>query len=150
MRDPAEVLTPIQLADLHAACFTNPPPWDAAAFAALLSGPGVVLLADDQGRGFLLARVVADEAEVLTLAVDPAHRRAGVARDLMARFDAAVTARGAVSAFLEVAEPNAAARALYAACGWEQAGRRRGYYRASGYQPADALILCKSFARPLT
>ena len=140
------VMEPRVLARVHARCFVNPAPWDAAAFAALLAGPGVRLLADAEGRGFLLARVVADEAEVLTLAVDPAARRAGVARALLGRFDAL----GAAQGFLEVSAENGAALALYQACGWAEAGRRKGYYRAPGQPIADALILCKSFARPVT
>lgn len=140
-------MTPDALAAIHARCFTLPPPWNAGAFAGLLAAPQVVLLADPEARGFLLARVVADEAEVLTLAVDPAHRRQGIGAALLARFEVEMRARGAVTAFLEVSDRNPAARALYAAQGWQEAGRRRGYYRASGHAPADALILCKSIAQ---
>lgn len=140
-------MTPEILAALHARCFVVPAPWDAAAFAELLSAPGVVLLSDPDARGFLLARIVADEAEVLTLAVDPAHRRLGLGRVLMGRFDEAMQARGACTGFLEVAADNAAGRALYAACGWSEAGRRRAYYRTPGQSPVDALILCKPLAQ---
>lgn len=146
MHAPVDLNRPESLAALHARCFVNPPPWDASAFASLLAGAGVTLLTDPRGRGFLLARVVADEAEVLTLAVDPAQRRAGIARSLLARFDGL----GAAQAFLEVSADNGPARALYAACGWSEVGRRKAYYRASGHPTADALILCKSFARPVT
>lgn len=93
---------------------------------------------------FLLGRTVLDEAELLTLAVAPEARRKGLARDLLTRFEAEAIQRGATRAFLEVAEENAAARALYHAAGWRQAGRRRGYFTASGMPPQDGLILTRT------
>ncbi|WP_207102105.1 ribosomal protein S18-alanine N-acetyltransferase [Paracoccus shandongensis] len=119
-------MTPDQLAALHARCFTLPRPWSAPAFAALLDSPHVFLLA--RPDGFLLGRTVADEAELLTLAVSPDARRQGIARDLVAEFAATSRARGATRAFLEVAADNAPAQALYAATGWRETGRRRRYY----------------------
>lgn len=143
-------MTPGSLASLHARCFTTPAPWSAASFAAFLADPAVFLIADPQGRAFLLGRVIAGEAELLTLATAPESRRLGLARDLLARFDRQAQARSATTAFLEVAETNTAARALYAAAGWQQAGRRPAYYRAAGATPVAALILCKSPGAPLT
>ncbi|HPD92902.1 MAG: GNAT family N-acetyltransferase [Rhodobacter sp.] len=139
-------MTPDALAALHARTFVAPPPWSAASFAALLARPHVFLEADAQGRAFALGQVIAGEAELLTLATDPAHRRQGLARALLARFAASARQRGADSAFLEVAENNAAARALYAASGWTARGRRPGYYRTPGQPAVAALILCKSLA----
>jgi len=134
-------MTPAALARLHALAFRTPPPWSAGAFADLLNGPGVFLLTAD--GGFLLARAVADEAEILTLAVDPARRRQGIARRLLADFDAGATARGAVRAFLEVAADNAPARALYLGAGWHQIGIRKGYVRRPDGPDIDALILTR-------
>ncbi|WP_323020149.1 GNAT family N-acetyltransferase [Pararhodobacter sp.] len=139
-------MSPEDLALLHAAAFTAPPPWSAASFAGLLASPAVFLVADPRGRAFALGRVVAGEAELLTLATDPGARRQGLARASLAEFDRAARERGALSAFLEVAEDNAAARALYVACGWTQQGRRPGYYVAPGGERIAALILCKSLA----
>ena len=139
-------MTPDALAALHRRCFTTPPPWGADSFADLLASPFSFLEADAQGRAFALGRVIAGEAELLTLATDPDLRRQGLARGLMARFEAAARARGATEAFLEVAEDNAPARALYAACGFTQAGRRPGYYVAPTGDAVAALILCKSIA----
>lgn len=135
-------MTPEALAALHARCFLCPPPWTAQAFAALLAGPGVFLLthpaADPpEAVGFLLGRAVAGEAEVLTLAVDPAVRRAGAGRALVAAFLAKARRRDAADAFLEVASDNVAARGLYAATGWHAAGRRPAYYGPG----IDALVL---------
>jgi ribosomal-protein-alanine N-acetyltransferase len=134
-------MTPEALARLHAAAFVEERPWTAPEFAALLAGPGALLLGDD--RAMLLARVAADEAEVLTLATDPAWRRQGLAGALLGRFHAEARARGAVRAFLEVAEDNVAARALYAGAGYSEAGRRRGYYRKASGGTVDALLLSR-------
>lgn len=139
-------MSPEALADLHARCFVSPPPWTAAGFGGLLADPGVFLAAEAGGGGFVLGRVVAGEVELLTLAVDPARRRQGVARGLMAAFEGEARGRGALEAFLEVAEDNTAARALYLACGWRLGGRRPGYYRNAAGEPVAALILCKSLA----
>lgn len=139
-------MTPEALAALHAAAFTAPPPWSAASFAALLDSPQVFLVAEPQGRAFALGRVVAGEAELLTLATDPGARRRGWARACLEGFDAEARRRGADTAFLEVAEDNAAARALYAATGWQSAGRRPGYYPGPAGTRVAALILCKSLA----
>ena len=132
-------MTPDDLAALHARCFVTPRPWTAAEFAGLLAAPGAFLLTESSG--FLLGRVIAGEAELLTVAVDPLARRQGSGRALVAQFAAQARARGAQTAFLEVAEGNEPARALYAACGWPAAGRRRGYYRHPDGRAEDALVL---------
>jgi ribosomal-protein-alanine N-acetyltransferase len=127
------------LARLHAACFTTPRPWSAAEIAALLDSPHVFARMTD--GGFLLGRVIADEAELLTLAVDPALRRRGIARALLAQFLDVARNRGAARAFLEVAADNAAALALYRGAGFAEDGLRRGYYRQAGGGAVDALLL---------
>ena len=120
-------MTPDQLAALHARCFPgHPRPWSAAEFADLLANALNFVLIRPQG--FLLGRVVADEAELLTLAVAPEARRMGLARALLAEFAQVSSARGAHEAFLEVASDNAPAIALYASAGWQRAGTRRDYY----------------------
>lgn len=135
----AAAAPPRALAALHAAAFTVPRPWTAEELAALLAHPGAVLAAAEQG--FALARVAADEAELLTIAVAPAARRRGLGRQLLARVLTAAAGRGARSVFLEVAADNAPARALYAMAGFAEAGRRRGYYGG-----ADALVLRRPLA----
>ena len=128
---------PEALAALHAAAF--PAPWDAAAFAALSAQPGVLALVEDDG--FILIRVVADEAEILTLAVRPEARRRGLGARLVAAAAARAAALGAERLFLEVAQDNAAARGLYARSGFAEVGRRRGYYARPGATAVDALTL---------
>lgn len=132
-------MTAAELARLHATCFTTPKPWGAAAFTDLLTSPAVFLLTAP--TGFILGRVVADEAEVLTLAVDPAARRQGIGRDLVGRFKAQASARGAVTAFLEVAADNRAAIALYHTAGFVESGRRRQYYRQPDGSHTDAIVM---------
>lgn len=136
-------MTPDALSRLHAAAFAGGRPWSAAEFAALLAAPGALLLGD--ARAALLARVALDEAEVLTLATHPAHRRQGLARALLDALRPEAARRGAARAFLEVAEDNAAARALYEGAGYAEVGRRPAYYPREGGAPAAALVL----ARPL-
>lgn len=131
------------LAALHAAAFPPGEQWDAEAIRVLLGLPGGFGLLRP-GAGFVLARVAADEAEILTLAVVPAARRQGHGGALLAGAMAAAAARGAAAMFLEVAEPNAAARALYAAAGFTEAGRRRRYYPDG----ADALVLRTALVSP--
>ncbi|SFS34267.1 GNAT family N-acetyltransferase [Brevundimonas viscosa] len=136
--------SPERLADLHASAFEAP--WDAAAFTALLVQPGV--FAAERPDGFILMRVVADEAEILTLAVRPSARGQGLGGELTAEGLARARARGAERAFLEVAEDNAAARALYARLGFSEVGRRRGYYGGPEGRRRDALLLALNFPGP--
>lgn len=126
------------MALIHAAAFPAGERWDTAAFAAQLALPGVFGFLDDLG-GMILGRVVADEAEVLTLAVHPRARRQGIGRGLLGALLAETGRRGATRVFLEVAEGNAPARALYAVLGFAPVGRRRGYYAAGD----DGLVLCR-------
>lgn len=137
-------MTPADLAALHAACFTSPRPWLEAEFAGFLSNRLVFLLTEP--GGFLLGRVIADEAEILTLAVDPACRRKGIAARLVSAFLTESARRGAASAFLEVAEGNTAARALYASAGFTESGRRRGYYDRPEGGAEDGLVLSYGLA----
>jgi [ribosomal protein S18]-alanine N-acetyltransferase len=127
-----------RLVVLHAACFTEA--WSRDFLMRLMEGPGVYgWLADDDA--FLLLRVVADEAEVLSIGTRPDARRAGLARALVQHAIAAAQAHGATRLFLEVAADNVAALALYRAHGFMEVGRRRGYY--SGI---DALVLARGLS----
>jgi len=131
------------LAKLHAASFDQP--WTAADIAGLLDGPGGYGLAarDEAGAavGFILARAIAGEAEILTLAVAPSHRRQGVARALVEAAAGVAASLAAESLFLEVAADNAAAIGLYRAAGFAEVGRRRGYYAKAADAAIDALVM---------
>ncbi|WP_395944214.1 ribosomal protein S18-alanine N-acetyltransferase [Brevundimonas sp.] len=128
---------PTELAAIHAEAFAHP--WTPAEFADLLSQPGVFAVVE--AEGFILMRVVLDEAEILTLAVRPDARRAGLGGRLTGQGVVTAARAGAARLFLEVAQDNAAARALYARAGFEQIGRRRAYYATADGGRTDALVL---------
>lgn len=92
------------------------------------------------GRAYAHWRVnpAAEEAELLRLAVHPAHRREGLAAALLAASERDLRGAGIRTLLLEVRVSNAAARALYAAAGWEEAGLRRAYY-----QDGEDAALCR-------
>ena len=129
------------LAALHAASFDEP--WSADDILRFADDRGgFALVADDEEdgpAGFILCRLIAGEAEVLTLAVRPGARRRGVARALLAE---ALALAGAVGAptFLEVAADNPGALALYQQAGFERVGRRAGYYARPG-AAVDAIVM---------
>ena len=128
------------LAAIHAAAFPPAEHWDESAIATQLTLPGGFGLLHPAG-GMALGRMAADEAEILALAVIPERRRSGIGRLLLAQAQAQAAAAGARVVFLEVSARNAAARALYAAGGYREVGRRTRYYPDG----TDALVL----ARPL-
>ena len=130
------------LAELHAEAFDAP--WSAAAFADLLTQDGVVLGGEE--GGFILIRAVADEAEILTLAVRPEARRRGLGARLVRAATGRAAELGATRLFLEVAEDNVAAQALYASLGFAAAGRRPRYYPRAEGSAVDALILVLNFS----
>lgn len=136
-------MTPAQMAEIHAACFITPRPWSAAEIADLLASTLCFFIAVPSG--FLMGRVVAGEAELLTLAVMPVARQRGIGGQLMAGFLTECRARGADSVFLEVAENNPAALHLYARMGFAQTGRRPAYYHPPQGPAVAALILAHEF-----
>jgi ribosomal-protein-alanine N-acetyltransferase len=128
-------------AALHAACFAAA--WDAASFRTFLGQPGVIgLLASENGKpeGFMLGRCAAGEAEILTIGVLPARRRHGLGGVLLDAL-VAVLPGDVTALFLEVADGNSAAIALYRSRGFHPVARRSRYY-ADG---ADALLLRRAF-----
>lgn len=135
-----------QVARVHAEDFARP--WSGDEFAALIEQDTVFgYAAREVGRpeaglaGFVLARVAADEAEILTVAVARAHRRAGLGRALMDAVLRELHAERAESLFLEVDEANLPALALYRRLGFEQVGRRPGYYEHAGGPRTGALVM---------
>lgn len=118
--------------------------WDADSISRLLALPGVFgLLAVPGGQpaGFVLARLAADECEILNVAVAAGSRRQGLGRSLMAAAMALAGERGARAMFLEVASDNEPALALYRELGFAQAGIRPCYYRRGPDNFTDALIM---------
>jgi ribosomal-protein-alanine N-acetyltransferase len=121
------------LAALHGETFPEEP-WSAENFRALLAQPTITAWLDERG-GFLLLRIAADEAEILTLG--SILRRQGIARALMETGINHAKAAGVTKIFLEVADQNIAAKALYTELGFTQLSLRKHYY-ANG---DDALLL---------
>lgn len=78
--------------------------------------------------GYALGWVAADEAQLMSIAVEPAARGLGVGRALLARFLEAMPEEGVHTIVLEVRVSNAAARRLYEAAGFVPVGSRRRYY----------------------
>lgn len=131
------------LAAVHARAFRHA--WSEGDFERLLVDPRVVChLARNGGNGgaagFVLSRMVDDEAEILMVAVAPAEQGRGLGRRLIARHLSRLAARGVRRVFLEVDEGNEPALQLYTRAGFMQVGRRPGYY-AKDEGHAAALIL---------
>jgi ribosomal-protein-alanine N-acetyltransferase len=144
---PVTAAGPLSL--LHAACFPEDP-WDRAAMARVLGLAGVfgkIAWDGEMPIGFVLARDLGDECEILALGVLPHRRRHGIARRLMTAVAVEATARRLGSIVLEVAADNDAARHLYAALGYVAVGRRPRYYRRNN-EAIDALILRLRLDRP--
>ena len=134
-------MTPAEMAAIYAVAFPEGRAWSAGEIAGLTDGPGGFAVAADSG--FAIGRAIAGEAELITIAVDPAARRRGIGGTLLAAFETEARARGADTAFLEVAADNAAAIALYRGAGWDETGRRRSYYPRPG-GAVDAITMAKT------
>lgn len=132
-------------AALHAESF--PDSWSERSFTAFLhlrNTTGHLAWSADAAVGFALTRVAMEEAELLTIGVDPQARRLGVGRALLkAAMDAALD-QGARLMHLEVAVTNATARRLYGAIGFREVGRRPRYYADGGDAIACQLPLTPS------
>lgn len=131
-----------RLAALHGTAFARP--WDVHDFERLLGERSV--LADGFFRGaslsgFAMSRLVVDEAEILTVALDTPARGKGYARTLLAYHLDALAPRGARVVHLEVEEGNAPALALYRRLGFGEIGRREGYYARPDGTRAAALTM---------
>lgn len=98
--------------------------------------PGLGLWGEAGLQAMACGWLILDELHITVVAVDPACRRRGLGRGVLAGLLAHGRVAGARHATLEVAAPNGAARGLYAAVGFQEAGIRRAYYRNGD----DALI----------
>lgn len=122
--------------------------WTRSQCAGILPLSGVVLiLARDEGgqvQGFSLLRTVADEAELLLLAVAPPAQRNGVGSSLLTHFIEHGRSNGARRLHLEVRDGNPAV-AMYRSYGFEEEGRRRKYYCGEDGSQYDALTMARRF-----
>jgi ribosomal-protein-alanine N-acetyltransferase len=133
-----------RLAAIHAAAFARP--WSTLDFERLLGERGVMADGLFLGRatkpsGFVLSRIVLDEAEILTVAIAPEARGKGHARPLLSRHLDELSRRAVARVHLEVEEGNAAAIALYRRLRFRDTGRREGYYRKADGTQVSALTM---------
>lgn len=129
-------------AAIHAAAADAP--WSVETIGGLLAHAGafgLLAVAGEEPQGFIVCRVAADEAEILTLAVLPAARRRGFGRALLAGAGRQAVAAGAVRLLLEVSVVNAPALALYRSVGFRDVGRRKGYYVHAQGAAVDAAVM---------
>ena len=96
--------------------------------------------------GFIMSRLAAGEAEILSVAVAASYRGKGLARRLLNLHLRRLAGLGTRVMFLEVDEGNAAARQLYRRAGFREVGRREGYYAAADGKRATALVLRRDLA----
>jgi tRNA threonylcarbamoyladenosine biosynthesis protein TsaB len=130
------------LAQLHAASFQSA--WNEKDIAELLASPGCVALlatSDDGPIGFLMYRAVADEAEIITVCVDPAYQRRGAGLQIVSTTQQLLKSFNISSLFLEVAAGNKDALSLYVRAGFLEVGKRKGYYARLNGLFEDALIM---------
>lgn len=144
--EPLRATDSATLARIHREDFV--PPWSEDDFETML-GQDVMFgyKAVDAGKpragaaGFVLARSMAGEAEIITIAVARAHRRRGLGRLLMDAVLRDLHAVRAEALFLEVDEKNAAAIALYRKLGFREVGKRSAYYRSAAGVSSNALVM---------
>ncbi|CAL74010.1 putative Ribosomal-protein-alanine acetyltransferase, RimI-like protein [Bradyrhizobium sp. ORS 278] len=131
-----------RLASIHAASFHRG--WGEGEFEVMLAERNTVIHRLQLGRkliGFIVSRIGADEAEILSVALDPNQRGRGLSRDLLLTHLGHLAGRGVRTVFLEVEENNQPARRLYERAGFAIVGRRERYYLQPGGEQLNALLM---------
>lgn len=144
-----------RLTVLHAQGFSRA--WSESEFSELLQQAPVfgfkaleIGASEAPPAGFVLARLAAGEAEILTIAVARSRRRLGLGWLLMDGVLRELHAERAETLFLEVDETNAAAIALYRSLGFRQVGTRPAYYAQAGKTATGALVMRRDLGHPAT
>ena len=140
--EPASLRDAPKLAELHGASFHRG--WGEGEFEAMLTERNTLVHRLRLGRkviGFAVSRLAADEAEILSIAIDPGQRGRGLSRHLLLTHLGHLAGRGVRTVFLEVEENNQPARRLYQRAGFTVAGRRERYYQQSGAEQLNALLM---------
>ncbi|MGE0563309.1 MAG: ribosomal protein S18-alanine N-acetyltransferase [Pseudolabrys sp.] len=135
------------IAALHGSSFRRG--WSDSEVERLLAERNVLAHVARNGRlvaGFIMSRTAADEAEILSVAVDDVWRGHGIARELLTTHLRRLAGLGARKVFLEVDEGNTAAIRLYRRAGFQDVSRRENYYPAVDGAAAAALILRRDLA----
>jgi len=142
--DPLSSDAASRMAAIHAASFARP--WSTLEFERLLGergviGDGLFLGPATKPAGFVLSRMVLDEAEILTIAVAPEVRGKGLSIPLLERHLDELSRRGVRMVHLEVEEGNHPATALYRRFGFTETGRREAYYQKADGSRVAALAM---------
>ena len=136
------------LSILHHRAMDEGPAWRVDEFVGLLSSESISCFGHRGPKGdilsFILIRAVADEAEILTLCVDPPWRRKGLAKVLVEKMQKKLLGADCTTIHLEVAEDNLSAHDLYASCGFGETGRRKDYYKRKDGEKVSALLMSKT------
>ncbi len=131
-----------KLSELHGASFNRG--WSETEFEQLLAERNTLthrLRAGNRTIGFIISRLAADEAEILSVAIDSAWRGRGLSHNLLQTHLGHLAGRGIRTIFLEVEETNLPAVRLYQHCGFQVVGRREQYYRDPSGQLLSALVM---------
>ena len=129
-----------ELAKIHSASFSYAPrPWMKSEFDSLLKSTNVKLFQED--GGFAIFRFAGPEAELLTIAVDPAKRRQGIAKKLILIGHESAKKSGVEEVFLEVSADNHAAQSLYKEFGYKNKAIRKNYYFGPNGQKINGLVM---------
>jgi [ribosomal protein S18]-alanine N-acetyltransferase len=140
--EPASLRDAPRLAQLHAASFHRG--WGESEFESMIAERNTLVHRLRQGRriiGFAVSRIGADEAEILSIAIDANQRGRGLSRNLLLTHLGHLAGRGVRRIFLEVEENNAPARRLYERMGFAVVGRRERYYQQASGEQLNALLM---------
>jgi [ribosomal protein S18]-alanine N-acetyltransferase len=140
--EPATLRDAPRLAQLHGASFHRG--WGEGEFESMIAERNTLVHRLKLGRktiGFAVSRMGADEAEILSIAIDAGHRGRGLSRDLLLTHLGHLAGRGVRRIFLEVEENNVPARRLYERAGFAVVGRRERYYRQDDGEQLNALLM---------
>jgi [ribosomal protein S18]-alanine N-acetyltransferase len=140
--EPASLRDARRLAQLHGESFHRG--WGEGEFEGMLTERNTLvhrLRIGSRIAGFAVSRMAADEAEILSIAVEASQRGRGLSRNLLLTHLGHLAGRGARTIFLEVEENNQPARRLYERAGFGVVGRRERYYQQPGGEQLNALLM---------
>lgn len=123
-----------KLSELHQKCFPHKP-WNENDFSELKKSGCEIISSEN---GFIVWRVVLDEAELITIGVNPDERGNGIASAMLGIMESELKKSNVKKIFLEVAENNTPARKIYENNEYKQIAIRPKYYDG-----IDAIVMEK-------